>query len=353
MTDKRIDTIFSKKKLYRVPIWFMRQAGRYLPEYRNLRSKFPCFIEFCMNQNAVIEATLQPIKRFELDAAIIFSDILIIPYSLGVNVQFLKNKGPILEQVNSIKKLKNLSTNKTEDVFYNVYNAINKVKNILSVDYKRTSLIGFAGSPWTVACYMVEGQGSKNFAIARKLAYKEREFFDDLIELLVKTTTKYLCGQIESGAEIIKLFDSWAGLLPKDEYFRWVINPTKKIVKSIKKVYPNVPIIGFPRGSGEHYINYAKITGVDVVAIDETVPILWAKNNLQNIKMLQGNLDNVLLTADNKELLSKNIEEILEVLGSKPFIFNLGHGILPNTCISSLKYAIEKVRNYEKCKNHK
>ena len=318
----------------------MRQAGRYLPEYRNIRKHFSSFVDFCLTPDAAAEVTLQPLRRFQLDAAIIFSDILIVPHALNMNVDFQEGKGPILNQISSANQLE---YDKTK--FNNVYQALRQVKNTMRLEFPERALIGFAGAPWTVACYMIEGKGSKDFSEARKFCYTHQKEMQQIIKMLVSATSEYLIGQIEAGADIIKIFDSWSGLLPPNLFKELVIDPTKQIVSNIKAKHPNIPIIGFPKGSGFMYLEYSKNTGVDCIALDQCVNLSWAKNNIQQV--MQGNMDNALLFG-NKNDIAQSAIKILDEFQDKSFIFNLGHGVLPNTPIDNVEYLVDVVKKYQK-----
>lgn len=323
------------------PIWFMRQAGRYLPEYREIRSKNKDFIQFILNSDVAAEVTIQPLKRFDLNAAIIFSDILIVPYAMGVDVKFIENVGPVITPV---ENLINVDKEKQTEVF----SKINKSISIVSkeTNNKDIALIGFAGAPWTVMCYMIEGKLSKNFQKVRSFYISNPDLWGKIMDQLIESTIEYLIGQIEAGAEVIKIFDSWAGAVPHRDFEMLVINPTRRITKRIKELYPNIPIIGFPRGAGVMYVDYAKKAGVDVLAIDQNIPIEWAKNNLQTIIALQGNMDNMIL-AYGKNYIEDSVKEIMEGIGGARFIFNLGHGVLPETNVNSVLRTIDAVRKYE------
>ena len=330
----------------KTPIWIMRQAGRYLPEYKKLRSNFETFIDFCLDSDAASDATIQPIKRFGLDAAIIFSDILIIPHSIGYNVQFKDGIGPIISgEIEEIEM--RIDDAMVNEVFCKVAKAIKLTKDKLQVLGKDIPVIGFAGSPWTVSSYIIEGCSSKAFSKVRQFSYKEEEKFSKLINLLLKYTIKYLKTQVAAGASVIKLFDSWAGVLTEDQYTKWVIDPTKKIVNALKSEYPSLPIIGFPRKSGVLYENYIDGTGVDIIAIDETLPLRWASEKLSKKSIIQGNMDNIILTIGDKFLIKKHVDNIMNHLEPGKFIFNLGHGILPDTKIENVEYLINLVQNYK------
>ena len=338
--NKLINTLLKKEKFSTPPIWIMRQAGRYLPEYREIRSNVKNFLELCYNPKLAYEVTLQPIQRFDFDAAIIFSDILVIPDALGVKVEFIKNEGPKLQKISNQENLKQLKTNNIKSHLNPVFEAIALTKSKLD---SSKSLIGFSGSPWTLACYMIEGGGSKNFESVRKSAIQNEEFFSQLIEILTQSIIEYLSCQINAGADVVKLFDSWASVLPPSELQKWVIDPTKKIVSELKKLHPKTPIICFPRGIGANYLEFTRQVKCDSVAIDQTVEKNWARKNLQqdcNI-VLQGNLDNILLAFGSKKEIEKEVLQILKVFSQHPFIFNLGHGILPQTPIENVELLLK------------
>ena len=322
---------FKESSLPRSPFWFMRQAGRYLPEYRQVRSGVPNFLEMCYTPSVASEVTLQPIRRFGMDGAIIFSDILVIPDALGVGVRFEEKKGPVLTPIQTTEALKKLQWNCEK--LAPVYEALRLTRAALPPE---TTLLGFAGSPWTLACYTVQGQSDQAFESVKQIAASNRPFFTALIELLTNSVIDHCIRQIESGAEVIQLFDSWAGVLNKQEFSEYVIAPTKVIVRSIKEKYPEIPVIGFPRNAGELYFDYAKETGVDGVSIDYSLPLEWAKTHLQDICLIQGNLDPVLL-AENKEEMLRQAKLIISMLANKSFIFNLGHGILPHTPVENVQ----------------
>lgn len=318
----------------------MRQAGRYLPEYRKLRKQAPDFLSFCLTPELAIEATLQPIRRFGFDAAILFSDILVVPHALGAKVEFSEGHGPVLEPIRARTALKKLRVQGIDARLAPVYAAIAGLKQKLD---PATALIGFAGAPWTVAAYMIEGSGGTNFPVARTWMFREPKLFAALMDTLVDATIIHLTRQIEHGADVVQLFDSWAGILNETQFRACVIRPTRRIVQRLKKRFPDVPIIGFPRGAGPLYREYAKETGVDGLGLDTAVPLDWARKTLQPLCTLQGNLDNYLLVAGG-DALDRDIRRILNVLGNRPFIFNLGHGILPGTPIRHVQRAIDIVR---------
>lgn len=332
---------FEKKNNF-VPIWFMRQAGRYLPEYMEIRKNVPDFLELCYDSKKAAIVTMQPIERFGFNAAIIFSDILVLPHALGWGVKFEKGEGPLLQKFETDKDLLYLSGGLNEKVNH-VYDTINKVRASLN---KEVSLIGFAGSPWTVASYMLEGRGKQDFSVSKNFLYTKKDLASQLIEIITNRTIEYLLGQVNAGADIIQLFDSWAGILSGEEYNDFVIKPTKKIVNSIKDKYPNLPIIGFPRGSGYLYQEYIDKTNIDAVGVDQFVPINMMKK-WQDKLVVQGNFDPVLLLS-SKEIIEKKANNILSELGRKNFIFNLGHGILPETPVENVEFLVNYVKNYKK-----
>lgn len=305
------------------PIWLMRQAGRYLPEYRALRAKAQGFLDFCFTPELAIEATLQPIRRFGLDAAILFSDILTVPWALGQKVEFVEGEGPRLEPVAQIEDLRKLDLGDAIGRLSPVYETVAGVKRRLGPE---TALIGFAGAPWTVAAYMVEGGGSRDFALAKGWAMGNPEGFGRLIELLVDATVAHLSAQIAAGAEAVQLFDSWAGVLGESEFKRWVIAPTCRIVEGLRKAHPDTPIIGFPRGAGGMLKAYAEGAEVSAIGLDTQAPLGWALAQVPATMPLQGNLDPVALVAGGRAL-REGVEAILQAFAGRPFVFNLGHGV--------------------------
>ena len=322
------------------PIWLMRQAGRYLPEYREVRSKVASFLDLCRTPELAAEVTLQPLRRFDLDAAIVFSDILIVPYALGQKIEFVEGEGPRLDPIKDGKGLARLDAGSVEPKLAPVYETLERVCAGLP---RSLPVIGFCGAPWTVATYMVEGHGSKDQAEARLFAYRERDDFQRLIDLLVETSADYLLNQVNAGASALQIFDSWAGSLPEDEFARWCIEPTRRIVERLNGSAPDIPIIGFPRGSGPLALRYAKETGVDAIGCDTSLPLGWIRNELQPLLPVQGNLDPLLLVAGGAEL-DARVKSTLAALGNGPFIFNLGHGIQPDTPIAHVERLIRLVK---------
>lgn len=331
------------QKTHRPPIWMMRQAGRYLPEYLETRARSENFLHFCYSPDLAEEVTLQPLRRYNFDAAILFADILTIPDALGQKVEFIKGFGPKLEPIQDEKSFSKLSLTGIHNHLAPVYETVSRLRTSLP---ETTALIGFAGAPWTNATYMVEGQGSKNYETIRLLAYKDPEFFQALIDMLIEATSGYLIKQIQAGAEAVQLFDSWAGVLPPDQFDRWVIQPNKKIIEKIRAQHPTIPILGFPRGAGVLYKDFVLETKVTGVSIDQTVPIEWAAKELQPLCTVQGNLDNLCLVSGG-EYMEKQVLKILDTLSDGPFIFNLGHGIIPQTPPEHVGRVVELVQSYQ------
>jgi uroporphyrinogen decarboxylase len=315
----------------RPAFWFMRQAGRYLPEYRAIRAKAPDFVSLCLNPELATEITLQPVRRFAMDAAILFSDILMVPHALGQKLEFKEGEGPVLEPIRTGDDLLKLHRQYARDFpgerLAPVFETVRRVAKELPLD---TALIGFAGAPWTVATYMVEGRGKTDFSTVRKMALAEPALFDDLIDLLVDSTALYLNAQIEAGAEAVQIFDTWAGVLPDAEFQRWAVEPVREIVNKVQMRHPAVPIIAFPKGAGLHLQDYAERTGVECLAIDATIPPEWAATHLLPQSTVQGNLDPLALVIGGKTM-ENAVNRILKALGRGPFVFNLGHGIVPET----------------------
>lgn len=308
------------------PIWLMRQAGRYLPEYRATRAKAKTFLDLCFNPDLAVEVTLQPIRRYGFDASILFSDILVIPYALGQRVWFVEGEGPKLDPIAEATGLARLDRTRVLPALQPVFETLRRLRRELPAE---TTLIGFAGAPWTVASYMVEGASGSDFAKLKDFAYRDSDGFGALIDLVVAATVDYLATQVEAGADVLQLFDSWAGVLSEPQFRRWVIAPTKAIVDQLKQRCPGVPIIGFPRGAGMMYADYVRETGVTAVSLDTTVPMSLA-GALQERCPVQGNLDPRALVVGGAALRSE-AAAILGALKNGPFVFNLGHGIVPET----------------------
>jgi uroporphyrinogen decarboxylase len=323
--QKHLLRALAGETLERPPWWLMRQAGRYLPEYRALRTRAPGFIEFCLNPALASEATLQPVRRFQMDAAILFADILLVPHALGQKVDFGED-GPVLQPISEetgISGLRQAEFSGLEPV----YETVRRCRAALPAE---TALIGFAGSPWTVATYMVEGGASRDFRAIKAWAYRDPHGFGALIELIVEATVDYLSGQIAAGVDAVQLFDSWAGVLGEAGFARWVTEPTRRITTRLKERFPGVPVIGFPRGAGLFYQRYAADSGVAAIGIDTGVPVGYARDMLQRQVTVQGNLDPVVLLVGGA-VMKEEVRAIRGALGGGPFIFNLGHGVLPQT----------------------
>ena len=323
------------------PIWLMRQAGRYLPEYRALRQRASGFLDFCRTPALAVEATLQPVRRFGLDAAILFSDILVVPFALGQEVSFVEGEGPVLEPIRSATALRRLSTDDFAERVAPVHETVARVAALLP---ERTVLIGFAGAPWTVASYMVEGGTSRDFNAVKAFAFADPDGFAALIDRLVDATIAYLVGQVAAGAEVVQLFDSWAGILPEPAFRRWVIEPTRRIVAALRAQYPQLPVIGFPRGAGLMYRAYFRETGVSALSLDSTMPVTIVRKTLQSAGPVQGNLDPVQLVVGGAPM-ADAVTAIRRSLGQGPFIFNLGHGVLPETPVEHVAELIALVRS--------
>lgn len=322
------------------PCWLMRQAGRYLPEYRQVRSQANGFLDLCYSPDKATEVTLQPLRRYGFDAAILFSDILVVPDALGQSVRFQEGEGPKLTPVRTAKDLDALAMDGFQDRLRPVFETVSRLKTAIPTS---TSLIGFAGAPWTVATYMVEGSGSKDYLEAKAMAYGQPDLFQRIIDLLVTATGDYLLRQIDHGAEAIQLFDSWAGVLPEDDFERWVIAPTRRLVERIKAERPGIPVIGFPRGAGALYRPFVERTGVDAVSLDTGIPLEWAAEVLQPKVTIQGNLDPVKVVIGGSSL-DQAVDRILSVCAKGPFIFNLGHGILQTTPPENVQRLVERIR---------
>lgn len=345
-TDKLLLTALNGGKSRKVPFWLMRQAGRYLPEYRDLRARKSGFLSLVYDPSAACEITMQPIRRFGMDGAILFSDILVIPQALGQKLEFREGEGPHLEPLRSAKDLAALKLDKIHGTLEPIYETVANVRAALKAEsFNHVTHIGFAGSPWTVACYMLEGHGSKDFAAAKTVAYCDPIFFTQLIEILIEATAQYLIRQVQAGAETLQLFESWAGISDAGQFERWIIQPTQQLVARLKLACPGIPIIGFPKGTGLHAVTYAEKTGIDALGLDSQTPVVWARDNIQNRIAVQGNLDPFCLLAGGKAL-ENGVNEILETLSDGPFIFNLGHGIHKDTPVGHVEKLTELIKGY-------
>lgn len=330
-----------------IPFWFMRQAGRYLPEYRELRAKAGGFLDMAYNPDFASEVTLQPIRRYQMDAAIIFSDILVIPHALGQHLEFVQGEGPKLDAIKNSSELSRLNFSSFESTLSPVYEALQKTKTGLQTEgYHSTALIGFCGAPWTVACYMIEGGSSRDFIDIKKFAYSDPIGFSELIDLMVEASAAYLINQINAGAETIQIFDSWSGVLDSNSFRKWVIEPTRKIVDLVRDAHPHTPIIGFPRCAGSNYSNYVRDTGITAVGLDTSVDTKWAAKTIQPVMPVQGNLDPIcLLTGGDAMILAA--EKIIGDLQNGNFIFNLGHGIHKDTPPEHVETLVNFIREHK------
>ena len=331
------------QKTTHIPAWYMRQAGRYLPEYLALRETEPDFVRFCLTPKLTVEAALQPMRRFDLDAAILFSDILLIPYMLGQSLYFEKGVGPRLEAISDEAGLEKLNPSRFE-MLEPVYEALRQTKALLTSD---KALIGFCGAPWTLACYMIAGRSTPGQEAAKHFLFSQPALFEKLIAILVSCVSEHLIRQISAGAEAVQIFDSWAGVLPAKEFELFSIRPTYEIVRAVHKEYPDVPIIGFPKGAGVLYESYARQTKIDAISVDSQLPLRWIAENLQKHIPVQGNLDPMLAVIGGSQM-RQAAEDILDVLSHGPLIFGLGHGILPQTPPDNIFSLTQIVRAWKK-----
>jgi uroporphyrinogen decarboxylase len=327
MTDRLLLRALRGQITERPPFWLMRQAGRYLPEYRALRAQAGSFLDLCYNPELATEVTLQPIRRFGMDAAILFSDILVVPDALGCKVEFREGEGPVVERVTEAAEIAHLRLGMVRPHLAPVYETVAKVRAALAPG---TALIGFAGAPWTVASYMVEGGSSRDFLAVKRMALAESDRFQSLIDVLVEATIEHLSAQIEAGADAVQIFDSWAGALPGDAIERWCIDPTRRIVQTLRSRHGPIPTIGFARGLGANLRAYARGTGVTAVGLDQSIVPSWAAETLPRDVVLQGNLDPMYLVIGGK-LLKDAARRVIDGFRDRAFIFNLGHGVVPET----------------------
>ncbi|MBO6897995.1 MAG: uroporphyrinogen decarboxylase [Shimia sp.] len=342
MAEKTILRALAGETLETPPIWMMRQAGRYLPEYRATRAQAGDFLSLCYNSKLAAEVTLQPIRRYGFDASILFADILLLPQALGADLWFVTGEGPRLSTIETQADFDKLNA---ASAIHETLNPVYETVRILRRELpKETTLIGFAGAPWTVATYMVAGRGTPDQGPAHKLKDENPEVFDQIINILIEGTVDYLSKQIEAGAEVVKLFDSWAGSLKGADFDRYALEPAKKIIAELKTRYPDVPVIAFPRGAGERYVGFAKVTGADCVALDDGVTPEWAAANVQVDGCVQGNLKSSHMVTGGQDLVDET-RTIVEAFGKGPHIFNLGHGITPDADPENVQLMIDTVRN--------
>ena len=330
--------VLDAEALYPPPIWMMRQAGRYLPEYREVRKKAGGFLDLCYSPELAAEVTMQPIRRFGFDAAILFSDILVVPHALGRELTFSEGQGPLLEPILP-EEAAVLSPAKFHVNLRPVYEAVSRVRAVLAPD---KALLGFCGAPWTVATYMIAGHGTPDQAPARLFAYRHSEAFDAMLAMLADVSAEYLIGQLDAGADAVQIFDSWSGVLDEDMFLRACVRPVKRMVDKVRAARPQARIIGFPKGAGSLYDTYRRDTGVTALGLDWSVPTSQARC-LQLQGPVQGNLDPMRLVAGGKAL-DEGVDRVLETLGKGPLIFNLGHGITPEAPIAHVDQMIARVR---------
>jgi len=340
--DKTILRALAGERQETPPIWMMRQAGRYLPEYRATRAEAGDFLSLCYNSDLAAEVTLQPIRRYGFDAAILFADILLLPQALGVDLWFETGEGPRMSTTTTADELAGLRA--TADI-HETLNPIYETVRILSRELPReTTLIGFAGAPWTVATYMIAGRGTKDQGPAHALKAENRAVFEGILERLTEATIEYLSKQIEAGAEVVKLFDSWAGSLKGEDFINYALKPAAKITQALKQRHPGIPVIAFPREAGDGYIGFAKATGADCIAIDNSVSAEWVAQNVQPDSCVQGNLASAHMVTGGDDLIQET-KRIVNALKSGPHIFNLGHGITPDANPDNVQIMIDTVRN--------
>lgn len=340
-SDCRLLKVFDQECLSPFPVWMMRQAGRYLPEYRKTRKQAGDFLDLCYAPDLATEVTLQPIRRYDFDAAILFADILLIPDGLGQNVRFGEGIGPILEPIRNHEDFKKLSLENLHTHLAPVYATVKQLRQALP---QKTALIGFCGAPWTVATYMIIGRGSPDQKEARLAAFRRESWVQDLIDLLVTASIEYLCKQVENGADLLQVFDTWGGNLGGLEFEHWCVEPMTAIVAGVKQKYPTVPIIGFPRNAGVRYKRYIEQTGVDGVSLDTSVCLQWARDTLDENCVLQGNLDPLAVVAGGDRL-EIEVRRVMEIMSGRPFIFNLGHGLIPETPPENVARVVEIIRS--------
>jgi uroporphyrinogen decarboxylase len=336
--DRTVLKVLQGETVFPPPIWLMRQAGRYLPEYRETRLKAGGFLDLCFDPELATEVTLQPIRRFGFDAAILFSDILVVPHALGREVRFVEGRGPLMTPLET-KDVDLLEGGAFHEILEPVYETVRRVRRGLP---QTTALLGFCGAPWTVATYMIAGESSPDQAPARLFAHRHRREFVELLDRIADWSADYLIRQIDEGADAVQIFDSWAGILDEPSFEEFAARPVRRIVERVRRSHPDVPVIGFPRGAGKRYDFYRAITGVTAVGLDWTVPLAQARA-LQKESAVQGNLDPLRLLAGGQAL-DEGIAAILEALGDGPLIFNLGHGIVPDTPVAHVERLVELVR---------
>ncbi|WP_280949854.1 uroporphyrinogen decarboxylase [Pseudorhodoplanes sinuspersici] len=322
------------------PVWMMRQAGRYLPEYRATREKAGSILNLCFNPELAAEVTLQPIRRFGFDAAILFSDILVIPYALGRRVEFVTGEGPKLDPIADPQTAQDIGKEVDHGVLGPIYETIQRVKADLPAE---VTFLGFCGAPWTVATYMIAGHGTPDQEPARMFAYRHPDAFNDLVQTLVKASSEYLIQQFKAGVDAVQIFDTWAGILPPEEFARWCIAPVRQIILNVRDEIPDAKIIAFPRGAGSGLERYVTELPIDAVGLDWMIDKTFARERIQALKPVQGNLDPVALIAGGRAL-DDAVDAVMRAFSDGPFIFNLGHGITPQTPIAHVEQMLKRVR---------
>jgi uroporphyrinogen decarboxylase len=322
------------------PVWLMRQAGRYLPEYRKVREQAGSFLELCFTPRLAAEVTLQPVRRFAFDAAILFSDILVVPHALGQAVSFETGEGPKLDPIIDAQGIAHLRDRIDDNVLSPVYETIARVRSVLPAS---VTLLGFCGAPWTVATYMIAGRGSEDQRGARLFAYRDPVGFAQLMEILITASADYLVHQFAAGVEAVQIFDTWAGILPPEEFLRWCTEPVERIVVEVRRAVPQAKIIGFPRGAASSLVRYVDQVSVNAVSLDWTIDRSFAREQIQSRRPVQGNLDPLALVAGGSAL-DRAVDAVLAAFAHQPFIFNLGHGILPTTPIAHVDQMLARVR---------
>ena len=342
VTTKAFLQVLSGQRQAVPPIWMMRQAGRYLPEYREVRARAGGFLDLCFTPEFAAEVTLQPIRRFNFDAAIIFSDILVVPYALGRSVRFEAGEGPRLDPLDTPDKVVTLPGSADFAKLEPVYEALRRVRRELD---PKIALIGFCGAPWTVATYMVAGHGTPDQAPARMMAYRHPDSFSKIIDVLVENSVQYLLGQLRAGADVLQIFDTWAGVLPPSEFARWSVEPTRRMIEGVRRQIPDAKIIGFPRGAGALLPAYVEATGVDAISIDWTAEPQLVRERVQTKVAVQGNLDPLALIAGGTAL-DRAVDDVLANYANGRLIFNLGHGIQPETPIAHVERMVKRVRDF-------
>ncbi|MFZ1814867.1 MAG: uroporphyrinogen decarboxylase [Rhizobiaceae bacterium] len=337
--ERKLLSVIDGESLATPPVWLMRQAGRYLPEYRATRAKAGGFLDLCYTPELACEVTLQPIRRFGFDAAILFSDILVIPDALGRKVRFEEGRGPLLEPI-SAAEIGGLVSTGWEKHLQPVFDAVSLIRESLPGE---TALLGFCGAPWTVATYMIAGHGTPDQAPARLFSYRERQAFSDLIDLLADVSAEYLIEQFQHGADAVQIFDSWSGVLGEEDFSQWCVKPVKRMISAVRRKVPDARIIAFPKGAGSLYDGYREETEASVLGLDWSVPFSQARR-LQAGGAVQGNLDPMRVVAGGRAL-DEGVDQILEALGDGPLIFNLGHGITPDAPVEHVERLMKRIRH--------